>query len=202
MSDKSDEPPRLDLRLERAVREMQERAEGEFRRLMAYAWQGRLHNLNGTEWDINQRGDRMLVSKLRLPRDHNNDVQHAYSNDSVLVRTSRAGHETGRGNATIQVERDVGGEIVRNRLRIQELEVHPSFRGEGLGSALLEQLELQARRYGSTEMYGVFSPKDDPDRVREFYRRHGFDFRVTPGGEQVYKALVTPEQQSSDEIKR
>lgn len=201
MSDKPEKLDRFDLRAEREVREMQERAEGEFRRLLSFAWRGSLNGLRGTEWQLNDRGDRILISDHRPPRDTLND-QHAYSSDLVLLRTSRAGQETGLASAAVQIRRDIGGEIVYNRTRIQELLVHSSFRKEGLGSAMLEQLEIHARRFGSTEIYGLFSPEGDVEQVRQFYRQHGYEFRQTPDGEQVYKALVTPGHVETPEADR
>jgi GNAT superfamily N-acetyltransferase len=185
----------VDLRTERSIREMQEQAEREFERLRTYAWRGNHSSLRGIEWPINQRGDHLIVSELRPPREILADERHAYTNDHFLLRTVRADRETGLASATIQIERDNDAHVIRNRTKIHEMTVHPQFRGEGLGDALIGQIELQARRYGSTEIYGAFDPQGDPERVRAFYRRNGFAFRHTPESEQVYKILATPDNE-------
>jgi len=175
------------------IKEMKEQAEREYERLWRFSWPGSYHTLRGREWSLNTHGDRLIMSDLGTPHAALERDNRAYTSDIFLLCTTRAGHETGRASATLYTERDEDGVIERVRTRIHELEVHPPFRGAGLGDALLQQIELQARRFGSDEVYDVFSPQGDTERVREFCKRNKFDFRVTPDGEQVFKTLIAPD---------
>jgi GNAT superfamily N-acetyltransferase len=115
-----------------------------------------------------------------------------YDNELIWIRTrSSDGNETGKADVNIQVEKDINGNLVRNRTKLQDILVTPTNEGKGLGRELIKEVESQARRFGSTEVYGVFVPKKNPEAVRRFYERNGYQFRQVGDHEEVYKTLTT-----------
>lgn len=170
------------------IDDMQEAAELEYQRLRELSRRLDSPLLPGIERLITDRGDILFTSDMR-PTDEVTSEQGAFSVQSLMLRMTRAGQPTGGANAKIEIERDEHG-IISNRTRLQCLEVGRSYRGEGLGDCLLQEVELHARRYGSTEIYGLYSAEGDPTKVRVFYERHGYHFRRREsGGEEVYKPL-------------
>jgi GNAT superfamily N-acetyltransferase len=146
--------------------------------------------LKGVERPINDRGDTLFVSDTRPPLDVALE-RSVTSNERFFLRTMRAGHETGRASASIQIERDEAGYVTRNRTRLHDIEVHGPYRGEEHGDIMLQEIERNARRYASTEVYGLYAASNDSNPVRAFYERNGYRFRPrSDGGEEVYKPLT------------
>jgi len=61
----------------------------------------------------------------------------------------------------------------------------PTYRGRGLGKALLLLIIDQARRSGTfRQITGILHPQNlqDTPHLPEWYRRHGFEVRMTPDG--------------------
>jgi len=62
--------------------------------------------------------------------------------------------------------------------------VRPSARGRGHGSSLIQWLDLELKGRGVRAWYGNVTANLETDRLRQFYRRHGFeivpDFQPLP----------------------
>lgn len=58
---------------------------------------------------------------------------------------------------------------------IPELYVRPSFRGEGIGRAMLEAVKAQARQRGWTRLEVTTPPLPQFERTLSFYQREGFE---------------------------
>jgi GNAT superfamily N-acetyltransferase len=67
-------------------------------------------------------------------------------------------------------------------LEIDDVYVDPSYRGKGIGGALIQRVEGEARSRGIVR-FQIYSAALDVDGVLEFYRRHGFK----PWFVQMYK---------------
>jgi GNAT superfamily N-acetyltransferase len=178
------------LDTEPPVAETQEAAEQQLQRRLEATRPAFNTGLKGSERRINDRGDTLFISDMRQPSDLAME-QNLTSNEQFFLRTMRAGQETGRASASIQVERDVDGNATSIRTRLHDIEVHAPYRGEGHGDSMLQEIERQARRFASTEIYGLYSASGDSSRVRAFYERNGYRFRArSNGGEEVYKSLL------------
>ena len=60
---------------------------------------------------------------------------------------------------------------------VQRVAVDPSSRGQGLGSAMLNESEVWARKVGAATM--ILNVRPDNDQARSLYRRHGFTDTAT-----------------------
>jgi GNAT superfamily N-acetyltransferase len=149
-----------------------------------------MHRLiKGEEHPINDRGDTLFVSTMRPPLELALE-NRMISNERFFVWTKRAGHETGHASASVQIERDEDGNVSKNRTRLHDIGVGTLYRGEGYGDIMLQEVERNARRYASSEIYGLFAADNDADYARAFYERNGYRFRsASGGGEEVYKPL-------------
>ena len=115
----------------------------------------------------------------------------------IRLRTYHQGREVGRANLTLETEKtfDPGtGHYDRaadRRLRINDIETHPAYRGSGVGSESIKEAERIARQHGAREIYGSLSYQpEDEMAVRSFYRQHGYETRPgAMGGQEVYKDL-------------
>jgi ribosomal protein S18 acetylase RimI-like enzyme len=76
----------------------------------------------------------------------------------------------------------------RPLLNIHDLAVLPQYRGEGVGTALLNAVEERARRKGCCKL--TLEVLDDNTRARGLYRRFGFEDSVV--AESVTRFLVKP----------
>jgi GNAT superfamily N-acetyltransferase len=143
--------------------------------------------LKGIERPINDQGDTLFVSDTRPLLEVALD-NSTISNERFFLYSERAGNETGRASASIQIERDENGSVVSNRTRLHDIVVNRPYRGEGLGAIMLQEIEQRARHYASTEVYGQFAGASGE---RAFYERNGYRFRPSGfGGEEVYKPLA------------
>jgi len=81
--------------------------------------------------------------------------------------------------------------VADRRLRINDIETYPAYRGSGVGSEHIREAERIARQHGAREIYGSLGYKsEDEAAVRSFYRKHGYETRSgAMGGEEVYKDL-------------
>ncbi len=94
-------------------------------------------------------------------------VQHPNGGESIMLRaydTSRsAAPETpglGVGRANLQWEKESG------KLKLQDIEVNDRYRGNGIASRLLSQVEQAGRQSGASEIYGVI----EGDSARSFWQ--------------------------------
>jgi len=86
------------------------------------------------------------------------------------------------------------------RTRLNDIVVHESERGNGIGTVILAECERQAKLHGSTEIYGAFIPgaieterqsSDFRQKVKSWYEEQGYQFRASgglPDGE-VFKVI-------------
>jgi GNAT superfamily N-acetyltransferase len=69
---------------------------------------------------------------------------------------------------------------------IPELYVRPSFRGEGIGRALLDAVKAQGRQRGWARLEVTTPPLPQFERTLSFYQREGFE---VAGGRKMKAAL-------------
>lgn len=176
-----------DINEKHPAHEAFEQAEQQSRRFLEQTRRTFSGLLSGTDRPINQRGDRLFTSDRPEQRALAAE-QQVYRNNQFHLRTTRGGTETGRTAATLELQRDEHG-IVSNRTRLNFIEVHPPYRGQGHSDAMLDEVEQQARRYGSTEVYGAFEPTEAREHARVMYERNGYLFRPHGSALEVYKPL-------------
>ncbi len=90
----------------------------------------------------------------------------------ALVLVARApGAEQAVGMVTLQVlvSTAEGGQVGL----VEDLVIHPEWRGQGLGAALLAELQHQARLRGLTRLQLLADQENTP--ALEFYGRQGWD---------------------------
>lgn len=130
-------------------------------------------------------------------------VYHGQKSD--LLRVFNANHPPSAtptltaSYANITHEKSLSHDELRTRLN--DIVVHESERGNGIGAALLAECEHQAKLHGSTEIYGTFIPgvseteQQSPDfrqKVKNWYEKQGYAFRASgglPDGE-VFKVII------------
>jgi len=130
-------------------------------------------------------------------------IQQAESQDTqtirhpIRLRTYHEGREAGRVNLTLETDKAYNpgtghyDRVADRRLRINDIETHPPYRGSGVGSEHIREAERIARQHEVREIYGSLSYKtEDEVAVRSFYHKHGYETRPgAMGGEEVYKDL-------------
>lgn len=115
----------------------------------------------------------------------------------IRLRTYHEGREAGRANLTLETNKTYNpstghyDRVADRRLRINDVETHPAYRGSGVGSEHIREAERIARQHGVREIYGSLSYEtEDEAAVRGFYRQHSYETRAgAMGGEEVYKDL-------------
>jgi GNAT superfamily N-acetyltransferase len=115
----------------------------------------------------------------------------------IRLRTYHEGREAGRANLTLETNKTYNpstghyDRVADRRLRINDIETHPPYRGSGVGSEHIREAERIARQHEVREIYGSLSYKaEDEAAVRSFYHKHGYETRPgAMGGEEVYKDL-------------
>ena len=121
----------------------------------------------------------------------------AQDTQTIRLRTYHEGREAGRANLTLETDKtynlstDHYDHVADRRLRINDIETHPSYRGSGVGREHIREAEHIARQHDVREIYGNLSYKtEDEAAVRSFYHKHGYETRPgAMGGEEVYKDL-------------
>ncbi len=184
---------RRDLDYEYARAEMQEAAEQEHERRRERS-QPAQDFKRGTERSINELGDTLFTADTRQPSEVLSE-QQASSREWIYLRTKRAGYETGRTNASIEIQRDERG-MLSNRTWVHDVIITPSYRDQGYDDALLQEVELHARRFGSTEVYYSLG-MDDREEPPAYLERNGY--RVRSGGlsgKEAYKPLMLLDKES------
>lgn len=92
----------------------------------------------------------------------------------------RQGDQAGYANVSEKAARGAGGPHVL----INKLYVRPGDRGQGIGSRLLEEITGHFRgRELRLKPYPIEDGELDPDELRDFYARRGFDDYVPRGDE-------------------
>ncbi len=140
-------------------------------------------SLTGFVRDLDTQEGQLFVSEYRLSEDV-----------CISVKTLKStGFETKyaimTGFAEVKIEpiRNSNGDVVGQRARLINIEVDEMYRKKGLGQELMNEIEYQVRNFDVTEIYGIFDPKEDRDRVRKFYIKQGFQFRKIDNYYQIYK---------------
>ena len=142
----------------------------------------------GVERPINDLGDTLFTGNMRPPRDLLSE-QTGYSREWIYLRTKHAGYETGRINASIDVQRDEPG-LASNRTWLHDMLITPLYREQGYDDVLLQEVELHARRFGSTEVYYALGA-DDHGKLPPYLERNGYSLRSGgPSGKEAYKPLM------------
>lgn len=106
------------------------------------------------------------------------------------------------GYANLTLERD--SNTVVERARLNDIQTAPEYRDSGIGGKMLGTAERIAQQHDAKEIYGNLSYEaQDEGAVRGFYQNHGYDFRATDQGEEVFKPLEntvaeSPMSQNSD----
>ncbi|MBN2003178.1 MAG: GNAT family N-acetyltransferase [Anaerolineae bacterium] len=92
------------------------------------------------------------------------------------------------GYANLTLERDADDMV--DRARLNDIQTSPEYRDSGIGGKMLGTAEQIAQQHDAREIYGNLSYEgDDEGAVRGFYQNHGYDFRATAQGEEVFKGL-------------
>jgi len=92
------------------------------------------------------------------------------------------------GYANLTLERD--SNAVVERARLNDIQTSPEYRDSGIGGKMLGTAEHIAQQHNAEEIYGNLSYEaQDEGAVRGFYQNHGYDFRATDQGEEVFKPL-------------
>jgi len=115
----------------------------------------------------------------------------------IRLRTYHEGREAGRANLTLETNKTYNpgaghyDRVADRRLRINDIETYPAYRGSGVGSEHIREAERIAHRHEAREIYGSLSYEtEDEAAVRSFYHKHGYETRPgAMGGEEVYKDL-------------
>lgn len=95
-------------------------------------------------------------------------------NDGLLVARTAADDVT--GFASFSIERGMFT-LDSTRGVLSNLYVKPSYRDQGIGTALLEEVEHTLAERGATVV--ILEAMADNEAARRFYRRHGYDtYRV------------------------
>ena len=181
---------RRDVRYHHELEAMQEAAEREQRQARERSRPARAFK-SGVERPISDLGDTLFTADMRSQREVLWE-QAASSREWIYLRTRRAGQETGSGNASIEIQRDERGDIIANRTWLHDIIITPPHRDQGYDDVLLQEVELHARRFGSTEVYYALGIDDDGE-LPPALERNGY--RMRPGGlsgREAYKPLITP----------
>lgn len=132
--------------------------------------------------------------------------QRLESQQSIRIRVADTAEATqpnafkdqgqiGYANTSLEISRDVNGNITDRRLRLQDIRVNDDYRRGGVGGQMLDEVERIGRQHGAREVYGNFSADAGQEAAtRRWYQAHGFEFRPSSsGGEEVYKTLDGPD---------
>lgn len=183
---------RRNLEFEQGRAEIQAVAERENQELRERSHSAR-DFMAGVERPINDLGDMLFTGNMRRPRDVLAE-QTGASREWMYLRTKHAGYETGRINASIEIERDAQNPP-KNRTWLHDMIITPLYREQGYDDVLLQEVELHARRFGSTEVYYSLGV-DDHGELPAYLERNGY--RVRSGGlsgKEAYKPLLPLENE-------
>jgi GNAT superfamily N-acetyltransferase len=143
------------------------------------------------------------VMTLRTEGGELHEIRQAEAQDTqtirhpIRLRTYHEGREAGRANLTLETDKTYNhstghyDHVADCRLRINDMETYPAYRGSGVGSEHIKETERIAHQHEVREIYGSLSYKpEDEVAVRSFYHKHGYETRPgVVGGEEVYKDL-------------
>lgn len=173
--------------LEHLQTEVQAAAEREYQELRERSHSAR-DFMAGVERPINDLGDTLFTSNMRQLRDVLAE-QTGASREWMYLRTKHAGYETGRINASIEIERDAQ-DPPKNRTWLHDMIITPLYREQGYDDVLLREVELHARRFGSTEVYYELGA-DDHGKLPPYLERNGYRLRSGGvSGKEAYKPLL------------
>lgn len=133
-------------------------------------------------------------------RSHDNGNSHyirAYDRDQNPDLPANASLSKSIGQCTLTEETEVyknqiteNSEYRTDRVRLNDITVEDDYQNSGIGGRMLESAEEIAQKTGAREIYGTFTPEAGKEaELREFYQKHGFNFRTTGNGEEVYKTF-------------
>ena len=139
-------------------------------------------------------------------------IQQAEAQDTAAIRHpirlrsyDGQGQESGRANLTLETDKAYSpatghyDRIADRRLRVNDIETAPGYRGSGIGGEHIEEAERIARRSSAREIYGNLSYEaQDEAAVRGFYHKHEYGTRPGSwGGQEVYKDLQSDRDAAS-----
>lgn len=87
------------------------------------------------------------------------------------IQTAAQANRISAGPRVECVVEESSGSLYLARLRVPK-----ASQGKGLGSALIEKLKERARRLHKPITLTFNPDEDQEDRVRRFYKKHGFRF--------------------------
>lgn len=120
-------------------------------------------------------------------------IRVADTAEAATPPTFRDKGQIGFANASLEINRDVDGNITDRRLRLQDIKTNETHEGNGVGGQMLDEVERVGRQHNVREIYGNFDPDSGNEAAtRRWYQAHGFEFRPSSGvgrGE-VYKTLA------------
>ena len=132
-----------------------------------------------------------VSSENRMATPHGIRIRSYDSTEAQSEPVFKGKGECGRANLTLEINRDHLGQEQGRRLRLNDIESHPNYRGHGIGSEMIQEAEQIGTQRGASEIYGTLSYElQDEAAVRSFYRKHGYGLRPgSGGGEEVWKSL-------------
>jgi len=127
-----------------------------------------LHDFN-TEFDTPLPGPEVLAERLRMLLDGHTTVAILAGTPPVAVALM-----------TLRTNVWYAGEVAL----LDELYVEPRLRGQGIGSAIVKELEAISRRR-SVDLIEINVDEGDVD-ARRFYERHGFSATASGSTERAF----------------
>jgi GNAT superfamily N-acetyltransferase len=122
--------------------------------------------------------------------------QIQYSSEPMLILGTVGDQERGRLNASLRVTRkfdsETGNYVETGRdINLGNIVVQPTHRRRGIGSAMLAELDRQARLFGAEKISGKVndSAEKETPGLLEFYRKNGFTVGKSGEGWEIVKIL-------------
>jgi len=116
--------------------------------------------------------------------------QHPNGDDSLMLRAYDTSNGSapdtpnlGIGRANLQLDQASG------KLKLQDIEVNESYRGNGIASRMLSQVEQAGRQSGASEIYGVI----EGEKARSFWQAQaGRGWRIVDDGSYYGRVIFNP----------
>ncbi len=120
-------------------------------------------------------------SRSSLREGISQEEQLPRSSEHILITGMIDGEEKGKLNASLVVRRifdeETGDYVESTRvINLGSIEVRPKYRHQGLGTAMLAEIERQARLFGAERISGKVTDTDvrETPNLLGFYRGNGF----------------------------
>lgn len=131
----------------------------------------------------------------RALRDGNWQTEQIPHTSEPIIIIGRVGElESGRLYASLRVMREFNSETdsyleTERHINLGNIHVQPNHRRKGIGSAMLAELDNQARLSGAEKISGTVNDSDEKETpgLLEFYRKNGFTVGKRDEGWEIVK---------------